>query len=467
MKLFDKIFKSQYDLLELGNEYFYGIHGKESNLDLAYEYFLMAAKKGNQTAATLLDNTFVPGKPEIKEEMADIYKLMKCMRLAVETGDPQACFFYGVGKLSQESDDYMYRKGLNWVKQAAEKEFPPAMHAYGLELLKGNRIPQDKALGMEYIKKAAIKGETNAISLLYSLGEQDIALDVLNQLVREQNPKAIALLAEIKLQKRNYEEGITLMEQAASLGDKNAMFNVGVIFDNGKYCEKDPYKAAMWYQKAAELGDAQSMENLGYLLEKGPEELRNEKAAFDLYNKAAENGLNDAWNDVATCYKRGIGIEQSAKKAQEYYLKAAQYGNPAKAYYNLFMLFSDGIACSPDHEEALKWITKAAEMDLPEACWHLGKLYEIGLGVEKDPNQAFRWFNIAADKGEPRVMLEIGKMYLNGTVVDRDTRKGFEYIKKASEYLVEAMGTLGHCYINGLGCRQDYELALECYTKAA
>ncbi len=80
MKIFDKIFKSQYELLELGTDYFFGIHGKETNLALAYEYFLMAAKKGNQTAKMQLENTFKPGKPELKEEVKDIYQLMIGLR---------------------------------------------------------------------------------------------------------------------------------------------------------------------------------------------------------------------------------------------------------------------------------------------------------------------------------------------------------------------------------------------------
>lgn len=139
------------------------------------------------------------------------------------------------------------------------------------------------------------------------------------------------------------------------------------------------------------------MDNLGTLLANCPEELRNERAAFEWYIKAAENGLAGAWNDVATCYKRGVGVPQSFEKAKEYYIKAIESDNPERAYYNLFLLYTDGIAITSNTIEALHWLHKAAEFRDPEACWHLGMHYKVGRGVEQDLGQAFRWFNLAAE----------------------------------------------------------------------
>ena len=160
----------------------------------------------------------------------------------------------------------------------------------------------------ELFKYAAEQGDVKSIRILDSLGETVLAHKYANIFASKDQPDAISTLAYIKLKDKCYNDAISLFERAAELGNKEAMFNIAVIYDNGEICKKDPYKAAMWYQRAAESGDAQAMDNLAFLLEKGPEEMRNEKATFDWYVKAAANGLAVAWNDVATCYKRGVGV---------------------------------------------------------------------------------------------------------------------------------------------------------------
>ena len=467
MKLFDRLFKSSNDLVEIATQYLFGLGGKDVNLKMAHQYLVLAAKKGNVNAVSTLDLFFKPGTDELCSEMENGFEALRQLRLSVEAGDAAACFLYGIGKLRDDADDYMYHKGLNWVKHSAEMKYAPAMYAYGFELLQGKRIPKNEQQAKELFKSAAEQGDVKSIRILDSLGETVLAHKYANIFASKNQPDAITTLAYIKLNDKCYDEAISLFERAAKLGDKEAMFNIAVIYDNGEICNKDPYKAAMWYQRAAESGDAQAMDNLAFLLEKGPEEMRNEKAAFEWYVKAAENGLAGAWNDVATCYKRGVGVPQSFEKAKEYYLKAAESDNPERAYYNLFLLYTDGIATSSNTKEALHWLRKAAEMGVPEACWHLGMHYKIGIGVEQDLAQSFRWFNLAAEKEYPNAMYEVGQMYLSGTVVEKDHKKGYEYLRKASKYLPEAMGRLGHCYSNGLGCPQNYTKALDCYTIAA
>lgn len=467
MNLLHRFFKSSNDLIEIGNQYLFGLQGKDVNIPLAHQYLTMAASKGNKNAVHILETMFTPDSTELCEEMKHGFNEFRKVRLAVEAGDPAACFLYGVGKLRDEADDYMYNKGLAWVRHSAEMDFLPAMHVYGCELLNGKRIPKDSDLGKAYIKRAAAQGYAKAIRVLYSLGEEVLATKYANEFSSDDNPDVITTLAQIKLFENLNEDAISLFERAAKLGDKEAIFNIGVIYDNGEICEKDPYKAAMWYKKGAELGDAQCMENLAFLLEKGPEEIRNVEAAFKWYVKAAENGLEKAWNDVATCYKRGAGVTQSFEKAFESYQKAIFSDFPQSAYYNLFLLFADGIATQRNPEEALRWLRKAAELEVPEACWHLGMHYRMGIVVEQDFNQAFRWFNLAAEKKYPNAEYEVGIMYLHGIGIEKNDNAAFAYLEKASVVLPEAMGKLGQCYSNGIGCEQDYTQALKCYQSAA
>ncbi|MDE6648546.1 MAG: sel1 repeat family protein, partial [Muribaculaceae bacterium] len=454
-------------LVEIGNQYLFGLAGKEVNISLAHQYFVLAAKKGNNNAANILDTVYAPDKDELCDEMKVGFEELRKFRLAVEAGDPAACFLYGVGKLSDDAEDYVYHKGLARIKHAAEMRYVPAMYVYGCELLHGKRIPKDSESAMKFIKSSAEQGYTKSIGLLYRLGEEGLALKYANEFASKNEPDAIAVLAHIKLSKECYDEAVSLFERAATLGDKESMFNVALLFDNGEVCDKDPYKAAMWYQRAAELGDVQAMDNLAFLLEKGPKEMRNEKAAFDWYVKAAEGGLGKAWNDVATCYKRGIGVQQSFEKALEYYIKAANAETPEIAYYNLFLLYTDGVATERNLQESLNWLRKAADKGIADACWHLGMYYKLGLVGSQDLAQAFHWFNIAAEKNQSNAIYEIGLMYLHGMVVEQNYKKAFENFKKVSEVLPNAMVQLGKCYSNGFGCSKDYSQALVCYNSAA
>lgn len=251
MKFIDKFFKSSNQLLEKGNDYLFGLKGQSVNIPLAYQYFCLAAKKGNKTAAWILANYYTPDKAELCEEFKQNFEDLRQLRLAVEAGDPSACYLYGIGKLNDETDDYIYRKGFSWIKYSAEAGFVPAMHAYGCELLKGKRVPKNRSLGLMYVNKSAEQGFMDSVMYLYEFEDKDKALEYANKLAKQDNGDAVNFLAHAKLRDKAYPEAIELFERAAQLGNREAMFNTAMIYDNGEYCERNPYKAAKWYQKAA------------------------------------------------------------------------------------------------------------------------------------------------------------------------------------------------------------------------
>ena len=59
---------------------------------------------------------------------------------------------------------------------------------------------------------------------------------------------------------------------------------------------QDEAKAFEWYKRAAELGDADAMFNLGLCFEDGRGVAKDEAKAFKLYKRAAELG-NDHANE--------------------------------------------------------------------------------------------------------------------------------------------------------------------------
>lgn len=59
--------------------------------------------------------------------------------------------------------------------------------------------------------------------------------------------------------------------------------------------------------------------------------------------------------------------------------------------YLIGLAYLGGIDVEVDHERAVELITRAAQMDLPEACKRLVSMYLVGEGVARDEQAAIRW----------------------------------------------------------------------------
>src|SRR4051794_7945623 len=60
----------------------------------------------------------------------------------------------------------------------------------------------------------------------------------------------------------DYKAAIALWRPLADKGDADAMFNVGILYDNGKGVPHDAAEAARWFRKAAEQGQSKAQFNL-------------------------------------------------------------------------------------------------------------------------------------------------------------------------------------------------------------
>jgi hypothetical protein len=68
-----------------------------------------------------------------------------------------------------------------------------------------------------------------------------------------------------------------------------------------------------------------------------------------------------------------------------------------------------------EHEQAVTWFTKAAEVGLPGAMHNLGSMLDQGLGVAApDSLAAVGWFRRAADAGFGAAAHNLNQMYSAG-----------------------------------------------------
>ena len=97
---------------------------------------------------------------------------------------------------------------------------------------------------------------------------------------------------------------------------------------------KGDYKAAFeeWLP-LAELGDAEAQFNLGVLYDEGAGVERSLATAAEWYRKAAEQGFMDAQTNLGIMYHHGLGVERDRTEAARWFRMAAEQGDAEASTY--------------------------------------------------------------------------------------------------------------------------------------
>jgi hypothetical protein len=126
-------------------------------------------------------------------------------------------------------------------------------------------------------------------------------------------------------------EVILLWKEAASQGLREAMYNLAIMYRQGRGVEQSDLHAAHWYQRASDLGHANAQNNLGFMYNHGRVELKegidSEAEAVRMYRLAAMQGLADAQYNLGVMYRQGRGVEQCDIEALHWYTLARDSGS--------------------------------------------------------------------------------------------------------------------------------------------
>ena len=261
-----------------------------------------------------------------------------------------------------------YIRAREWFEKAAEKGEGMAMFNLGLLYENGQGVTQDYIRAREWYEKAAEKGEEMAmfnLGLLYE-NNQGVAQDYAQARQCQPRPglsqgsgRDAGLRPGAQVVREGCRQG--QYEKAAAKDNAIAMFNLGLLYANGRGMAQDYIRAREWYEKAAAKDYTSAMVNLGVL------------------------------------YANGQGVTQDYAKAREWYEKAAK--DNAIAMLNLGVLYVNGQGVTQDYIRAREWYEKAAAKDNASAMLDLGWLYENGRGVAQDYIRAREWYEKAAANG--------------------------------------------------------------------
>ena len=173
------------------------------------------------------------------------------------------------------------------------------------------------------------------------------------------------ILADFKAAVQAYDKGdyITAMRELKADGSSVALFNIGIMYENGDGVRQDRYEATNWYRLAAQVGFTPAC-----------------YALFGIHKDflQARQDPPYSWQEA----------KEWGKKAAETYEREAIKGK-VEAMYRLAEIYDPGIAIyGPEKLTTLIWLRKAAKAGHQNAQALLGFAYENGDGVPQNQKEA-------------------------------------------------------------------------------
>ncbi|KAG0224618.1 hypothetical protein BGW42_004981 [Actinomortierella wolfii] len=205
----------------------------------------------------------------------------------------------------------------------------------------------------------------------------------------------------------NASDSVKWIFKAASQGDANAQFYLGVRYESGQGIKQSYVEAAKWFTKSALQGNAGSQHNLGNMYKEGRGVEQSYAEAFKWFQMAAGQGLAEAECSLGPLYFEGHGVNKSETEGIRWFIKSANQGY-VQAQNCLGTCYFNGLGVEQDYAEAAKWVAKAADQGDARAQNSLGYMYQHGKGVRQSNAEAIRWFTKAADQGYAEAQLRLG-----------------------------------------------------------
>ena len=478
------------------------------DVDLATEYFLRAAKKGDSESAYRYSRLVSRmsdklsrfwllyaaelGEPKAYLGAADIY--------AREGNDAFANYYYYLSALNGESDAnvklasrYFYGEGLvpymPYAKWYMDKLIFPPIHALKLAY----KLRQTNAEMPPIIN--APDGHKIAYSLIReakALDEKEAELALFTSLAEKGCEEATCTLAELYLEgrvtKRNPDEAVRILTRAAAGGNGSAYLTLGKMFVDGYDIKQNLNEALKCFEAAKKLGKREAIELIGDIYHSKSYEGRDVAYAYELYREAQSYSFESAGAKADAILSAREGYYYHATRAEEDSPKDAFRGyaiatvmGHAPAMLKLAECYALGVGVKRNRKEAFSWYKKSHEAGLEDANLPLGVCYARGLGVAFNYKEAIKYLTAAAESGEARATGEIQRLSKNRRkkLTERCYSTAMRLIHMgkytaAKPHLdvaaklrhPKATYTLGALYEFGRGVGEDRRRAYELYLQA-
>lgn len=168
---------------------------------------------------------------------------------------------------------------------------------------------------------------------------------------------------------------ISALEDAAAAGQPMALWQLGVMYENGEGVEKDPVKAFGYFSQIA-----------------------------DEHADAAPRGVEadivaQSFVKVGEYYRAGLpeaGIPKDEDYSNKLMMHAASYFGDADAQYRVGKLYLDDEELGDNPLQSARWLSLAARKGHTGAQAQLGNMLFNGDGIEPNPVEGLMWLTVAS-----------------------------------------------------------------------
>ncbi|MEH6626013.1 MAG: tetratricopeptide repeat protein [Motiliproteus sp.] len=209
--------------------------------------------------------------------------------------------------------------------------------------------------------------------------------------------------AEFKM--ANYDMAQRMWLNIKDSARPEALFNLGILYDQGLGVEEDINQAIYYYEQAARGGSRSAAYQLGLIYRHDKRIETNPRQAERWLTVAAHDGDEDA----------ALLLKQMAGEA------------PDDPMFRVQRLLAEG-----EVETAVSELQQLAKSGNIRAVTRLAWLHESGLGVEQDLDRAATLFRQAAEAGDAEAQYALAVMLMTGSGQTKDTKAAQEWLKKSA-----------------------------------
>ena len=258
------------------------------------------------------------------------------------------------------------------------------------------------------------------------------------------------------------------LKKEAERGDADAQLAVGLLYVRGEGgAPKSLEEGLAWIEKSAARNNSWAMLALGDLYDRKYAGQHINEKVRECYRKAAALGNSVAMRRLAAKLNSRSKDPAIRTQIRTLYLQAAEH-NDVRAILHLAIAFYTGeYFVDRDALEAVKWFTKAADLNNTMAMIFLGHIIFSGeLGPEDVVQRlGISWYEKAAAHNDLTGIRLLGELWLSPGRNDID-RAVFWYEKGCTLNDTESMLRLGELYLKDERIR-DLDKAIAYYDRAA